>query len=105
MPEPVERGESPPPERSTGKQMHDPPASGKGVDDASHQEEANKKALEVGPFIHRPVQYQADNMPSRTWSPTRRDLWRTKSRGNLQRTPRWIRARSLVELEQIVDVR
>ncbi|KAK0617023.1 hypothetical protein B0T14DRAFT_524222 [Immersiella caudata] len=46
MPEPVERGQSPPPERSSGKQMHDPPASGTGTDDASHKEDVNKKQLE-----------------------------------------------------------
>ena len=51
MPEPVERGQSPPPERSTGKQMHDVPASGKGTDNASHKEDINKKALEVGPCL------------------------------------------------------
>jgi hypothetical protein len=28
--------------------MHDPPASGKGTDDASHKEDRNKEALEVG---------------------------------------------------------
>ncbi|KAK3292473.1 uncharacterized protein B0H64DRAFT_477603 [Chaetomium fimeti] len=41
-----ERGQSPPPERSTGKQMHDAPASGKGTDDATNKEDVNKKALE-----------------------------------------------------------
>ncbi|KAL2175026.1 uncharacterized protein P884DRAFT_248593 [Thermothelomyces heterothallicus CBS 202.75] len=41
-----ERGQSPPPERSTGKQLHDVPASGKGTDDASHKEDVNKVALE-----------------------------------------------------------
>ncbi|AEO64370.1 uncharacterized protein THITE_2142287 [Thermothielavioides terrestris NRRL 8126] len=41
-----ERGQSPPPERSSGKQMHDVPASGKGTDDASHKEDINKEALE-----------------------------------------------------------
>ncbi|KAL2198048.1 hypothetical protein P885DRAFT_34387 [Corynascus similis CBS 632.67] len=41
-----ERGQSPPPERSSGKQMHDVPASGKGTDDASHKEDINKAALE-----------------------------------------------------------
>ncbi|KAK4145557.1 uncharacterized protein C8A04DRAFT_26555 [Dichotomopilus funicola] len=40
-----EGGQSPPPERSTGKQMHDVPGTGKGTDDASHKEEANKEAL------------------------------------------------------------
>jgi len=62
MPESVERGESPPPERSSGKQMHDPPASGKGVDDASHQEAMNKDALEVwkcGPSIRN--EYRTDS--------------------------------------------
>lgn len=42
-----ERGQSPPPERSSGKQLHDVPASGKGTDDASHKEDINKAALEV----------------------------------------------------------
>lgn len=47
MPDMPERGQSPPPERSTGKQMHEAPASGKGTDDASRKEDANKAALEV----------------------------------------------------------
>ncbi len=47
MPEPVERGQSPPPERSSGKQMHDPPASGKGTDDATNKKQTNKTGLEV----------------------------------------------------------
>ncbi|KAL2149296.1 hypothetical protein VTH82DRAFT_8644 [Thermothelomyces myriococcoides] len=38
--------QSPPPERSTGKQLHDVPASGVGTDDASHKEDVNKAALE-----------------------------------------------------------
>lgn len=42
-----EGGQSPPPERSTGKQLHDVPGSGKGTDDASHKEEANQEALKV----------------------------------------------------------
>ncbi|KXX73598.1 hypothetical protein MMYC01_209243 [Madurella mycetomatis] len=46
MPEGPERGQSPPPERSTGKQMHDAPASGKGTDNASHKQDINKEALE-----------------------------------------------------------
>ncbi|KAL2162261.1 hypothetical protein VTH06DRAFT_7174 [Thermothelomyces fergusii] len=41
-----EGGQSPPPERSTGKQLHDVPASGKGIDDASHKKDVNKEALE-----------------------------------------------------------
>ncbi len=44
-----EPGQSPPPERQTGKQLHDPPASGKGIDDASHQLELNKESIEVSP--------------------------------------------------------
>ena len=46
MPEPIERGQSPPPERQSNKQMGEP-ASGKGTDDASHKEESNKSAIEV----------------------------------------------------------
>ncbi|KAK3303221.1 uncharacterized protein B0T15DRAFT_539562 [Chaetomium strumarium] len=42
----AERGQSPPPSRSSGKQMHDVPASGTGTDDASHKKDANKDALE-----------------------------------------------------------
>ncbi|KAL2019402.1 hypothetical protein VTK56DRAFT_9693 [Thermocarpiscus australiensis] len=42
----AERGQSPPPERSSGKQMHEAPASGKGTDDASHKEQTNKSSLE-----------------------------------------------------------
>lgn len=30
-----------------GKQLHDPPASGTGIDDATNKEDVNKKALEV----------------------------------------------------------
>ena len=47
MPEGPERGQSPPPERSSGKQMHDVPGSGKGIDDASNKKDINKEALEV----------------------------------------------------------
>lgn len=43
-----ERGQSPPPERSTGKQMHTPPGTGKGTDDASNKEDLNKASIEVG---------------------------------------------------------
>ncbi|KAK4238478.1 hypothetical protein C8A03DRAFT_15075 [Achaetomium macrosporum] len=42
----AEPGQSPPPERSSGKQMHDVPASGTGTDDASKKKDANKDALE-----------------------------------------------------------
>ncbi|TDZ16874.1 hypothetical protein C8034_v004028 [Colletotrichum sidae] len=38
--------QSPSPERQTGAQLQDPPASGKGTDDATNKEETNKKALE-----------------------------------------------------------
>lgn len=48
MSDTLERGQSPPPERSSGKQMHDVPASGKGTDSAPHKEDVNKEALEVG---------------------------------------------------------
>ncbi|KAG7286523.1 hypothetical protein NEMBOFW57_008834 [Staphylotrichum longicolle] len=41
-----ERGQSPPPERSTGKQMHTPPGTGKGTDDASNKEDLNKASIE-----------------------------------------------------------
>ena len=44
-----EPGQSPPPERQTGKQLHDPPGSGKGIDNASHQLELNKESIEVSP--------------------------------------------------------
>jgi len=47
MPEGPERGQSPPPERSSGKQMHDVPGSGKGTDDATNKEQTNKSSLEV----------------------------------------------------------
>ncbi|KAK5661894.1 hypothetical protein OQA88_10003 [Cercophora sp. LCS_1] len=46
---PVECGQSPPPERSTGKQMHDPPGSGHGLDDASGLADHNKRVLESLP--------------------------------------------------------
>ncbi|KAH8887638.1 hypothetical protein GQ53DRAFT_827051 [Thozetella sp. PMI_491] len=38
-------GQSPPPERSTGAQLHSPPGSGKGLNDATSQEQMNKKTL------------------------------------------------------------
>lgn len=41
--------QGPPPEQQSGAQMHDPPASGKGTDDASNKGETNKKALDVRP--------------------------------------------------------
>lgn len=47
MPEGPERGQSPPPERSSGKQMHDVPGSGKGIGDASNKKDINKEALGV----------------------------------------------------------
>ncbi|KAK3349264.1 hypothetical protein B0T25DRAFT_582239 [Lasiosphaeria hispida] len=47
MPEPLERGESPPPERLSGKQQKDTPATGKGTDDATNKEETNKSGLEA----------------------------------------------------------
>lgn len=39
--------QSPPPENQTGAQLQDPPASGKGTDDATNKEETNKQVLEV----------------------------------------------------------
>ena len=39
-------GESPEPERLSGKQIHDTPGSGQGTDDASKKEETNQKILE-----------------------------------------------------------
>lgn len=42
-----ESHQGPPPERQTGAQMHDPPASGKGTDDSSNKEQINKTALDV----------------------------------------------------------
>jgi hypothetical protein len=41
--------QGPPPEQQSGPQMHDPPASGKGTDDASNKEQTNKSALDVRP--------------------------------------------------------
>ncbi|KAB5583026.1 hypothetical protein GE09DRAFT_1077296 [Coniochaeta sp. 2T2.1] len=41
-----ESHQGPPPERQTGAQMHDPPASGKGTDDSSNKEQTNKSALD-----------------------------------------------------------
>ncbi|KAK4110998.1 hypothetical protein N656DRAFT_781318 [Canariomyces notabilis] len=46
MPEGPERGQSPPPERSSGRQMLETPASGKGTDDATNKQDVNKEALE-----------------------------------------------------------
>ena len=51
------RGQSPPPERSTGKQMHDVPASGTGTDDASHKEDINKAAIEASSRPRMPAGY------------------------------------------------
>ena len=39
--------ESPPPERQSGAQQRDPPASGHGTDNADNKEELNKSQLEV----------------------------------------------------------
>ncbi|KND90537.1 hypothetical protein TOPH_04708 [Tolypocladium ophioglossoides CBS 100239] len=41
-----EGGESPPPERQTGAQLHDPPASGQGTDNAQNKKETLKSQLE-----------------------------------------------------------
>jgi hypothetical protein len=38
--------QSPPPERQTGAQQQDPPASGKGTDNADNKEQTNKESLE-----------------------------------------------------------
>ncbi|KAK1851545.1 hypothetical protein CCHR01_05831 [Colletotrichum chrysophilum] len=43
---PSEGRQSPPPERQTGAQLNDPPASGKGTDDATNKEQVNKEQLE-----------------------------------------------------------
>ncbi|KAI0103948.1 hypothetical protein GGR51DRAFT_236715 [Nemania sp. FL0031] len=37
--------QSPPPERQTGAQVHDPPASGKGTDSADNKEQINQDQL------------------------------------------------------------
>ncbi|KAI0870845.1 hypothetical protein GGS24DRAFT_473772 [Hypoxylon argillaceum] len=37
--------ESPPPESQTGAQIHDPPASGKGTDNADNKEQTNQDQL------------------------------------------------------------
>lgn len=42
-----ESHQGPPPERQTGAQMHDPPASGAGTDGSSNKEQTNKSALDV----------------------------------------------------------
>ncbi|KAK1779722.1 hypothetical protein QBC45DRAFT_410796 [Copromyces sp. CBS 386.78] len=41
-----ERGQSPPPERQTGKQQSAVAGSGTGVDDASNKDQTNKSGLE-----------------------------------------------------------
>ncbi|KAK4195756.1 hypothetical protein QBC40DRAFT_288588 [Triangularia verruculosa] len=38
--------QSPPPEEQSGRQLNDPPASGKGTDDATNKEQTNKTGLE-----------------------------------------------------------
>ncbi|WYZ35781.1 hypothetical protein EsH8_X_000428 [Colletotrichum jinshuiense] len=38
--------QSPAPENQTGAQQRDPPASGKGTDDASNKDTANKSSLD-----------------------------------------------------------
>lgn len=49
--------QSPDPERQTGAQLQDPPASGKGTDDASNKEQTNKESLDVcfPPFLEIPT--------------------------------------------------
>ncbi|KAK4183580.1 hypothetical protein QBC35DRAFT_418656 [Podospora australis] len=37
--------QSPSPSQQTGKQLHDPPAGGQGVDDSSHKDQTNKDQL------------------------------------------------------------
>ncbi|KAI1423502.1 hypothetical protein F5Y12DRAFT_716303 [Xylaria sp. FL1777] len=37
--------QSPPPERQTGAQLHDPPASGQGTDSADNKEQTNEDQL------------------------------------------------------------
>ena len=43
--------QSPPPETQTGKQLGDPPASGKGTDKIDNKEEVNKAGLEVYTYL------------------------------------------------------
>lgn len=43
--------ESPPPEKQSGKQQHDPPASGQGTDNTANKGEQMKKEVEVRSFI------------------------------------------------------
>ncbi|KAI9151623.1 hypothetical protein HJFPF1_08830 [Paramyrothecium foliicola] len=38
--------QSPPPERQTGAQQQDPPASGKGTDNAENKDQVNKEQLQ-----------------------------------------------------------
>ncbi|KAJ6439711.1 hypothetical protein O9K51_07602 [Purpureocillium lavendulum] len=38
--------QSPPPERQTGRQLHDPPAHGQGTDDAKNKDKQMKSELE-----------------------------------------------------------
>ncbi|GAW27368.1 hypothetical protein SAMD00023353_11800180 [Rosellinia necatrix] len=40
-----EGGQSPPPERQTGRQIHETPASGQGTDTADNKEEVNREQL------------------------------------------------------------
>lgn len=47
--------QSPPPERQTGAQQQDPPASGKGTDNASNKEQTNKESLDVRVFHSFPI--------------------------------------------------
>jgi hypothetical protein len=58
-PDSLERGQSPPPERSSGKQMHDPPASGHGTNHIEHKEDVNKEAIQVSPHLGRDYVGQA----------------------------------------------
>lgn len=39
--------QSPPPERQTGKQLHDPPAKGSGIDEVGNKGDKMKSELEV----------------------------------------------------------
>lgn len=69
---PSEGRQSPPPERQTGAQLNDPPASGKGTDDATNKEQVNKEQLEVS-FPSIMSQCFHLTIP-RTFHPTPRDL-------------------------------
>ena len=53
--------QSPPPERSSGRQMKETPASGQGTDDSSRKDQTNTQALKVCKPNHLFLPLQKNN--------------------------------------------